>query len=51
MKEISGKVSLFPQAIMASLTTGKKVIPTCLAIALTISVGPAIREVPESTIP
>lgn len=51
MKEISGKVALLAQSMMASGTIGKKLIPNSLAIALTTSVGPAIREVPESTIP
>jgi len=51
VKVMSGKVAFFEQSMIASLTTGKKVIPNYLAIALTISVGPTIREVPESTIP
>jgi len=48
---MSGKVALVVQSMIASWTTGRKVIPNALAIALTVSVGPAIREVPESTIP
>jgi len=35
---MSGKEEIFPQSMIASLTTGKKVIPKDLAMALTTSV-------------
>jgi len=51
VKVIVGKEATLEQSMMASCVVVLKVIPKALAILLTSSVPPTMREVPESTIP